>query len=248
MMGYESGAAEEVAAQLGGDVAESWVSIVERHEPGAHTAFHQALADPQIAARVRGRVIDLGAGSCWATAFLSKLDGVDEVVALDLSEGFLRRVGAPVVRHYGGREDKVTFAASSFEAVPFESGSFDAAFLIAAIHHSLAPLKVLLEGRRVLKPGGVLVVIESPSSLLRIRRQREQALELSRTTPTTEITYTRGELEYLLRHAGFHHLRFLPHRELSRNPLKRWVRRALRVTGYEDVFLPVSYVIAAEPT
>ncbi len=246
MMGYESGAAEEVAARLGGDAAESWVKVVEQHEPGAHRAFHQALADPEIASRVRGRVIDLGAGSGWATAFLSKLDAVEEVVALDLSEQFLRRVGTAVIRHYEGRLDKVTFAASSFEAVPFEAGSFDAAFLIAAIHHSLAPIKVLLEIRRVLKPGGVLVVIESPSPLIHIRRQRANALELSRTTPTTEITYTRGELEYLLRHAGFQRLRFLPHLERSRNPVKRWVRLALRAAGYEDVFLPVGYVIAAE--
>lgn len=243
--GYESGRAELEAQQVPGPHGEPWLNVLEYHEPGARPSLSQALATPSIGPRLRGRVVDLGAGTCWATAELSKLDSVDEVVAVDLSRGFLERVGVRMIRAIGGDLARVRFVAGSYEDVPEPDGAFDAALLIAAIHHAVAPLRVLLEARRLLRPGGLLLMIENPCSTIGIAAQRDRCLELTRTTFATEIAYTRGELDYLLRHAGFADIVWHPVHGFSRNFAKRWLRRALRRTGIEHHLLSVGFIVAA---
>ncbi|HEX6901877.1 MAG TPA: class I SAM-dependent methyltransferase [Thermoanaerobaculia bacterium] len=248
MQGYESGRAEQQAALIPGPHEEPWLNVLAFHEPGAQPSLQQALATPFIAQRMRGTVADLGAGTCWATAEISKLDVVHEVVAVDLSEGFLRRVGTRMIHQLHGNVAKVRFVAGSYEDVPEPDGTFDAALLIASIHHAIAPLKVLLETRRLLKTGGLLLMIENPCSTLGIEAQRRRCLELTRSTEATEIAYTRGELDYLLRHAGFVDIEWRPANGFSANPLKRAVRRALRWLDLEHHLLSVSYIVTAIST
>ena len=246
MMKYESGAAEIDAAAVPGPFEEPWQNVVAAFEPGSEPTLRQALADPAVSARLTGRVLDLGAGSCWATALLSQVKPVREVVALDLSEGFLRRVGTRMIGRLNADVRKITFAVSTFEAVPFDDGYFDAVFAIAALHHSLAPLRALIEVRRVLRPGGVLVVVECPPPLFGIRSARERAIAESRRTGATEFALTRGELEYLMRHAGFDEPAFVPQTGLSINPFKKWARLALRRLQLEHFVLAAGYYIVAE--
>jgi SAM-dependent methyltransferase len=242
---YESGDAERDAAAVPGPHSEPWLNVLAANEPGSPVALRQAVEHPVLGPRIRGRVIVLGAGTCWATAELSRLERVEQVTAVDLSAGFLRRVGSRMVSRLG-EPAKVRLVASSFEAVPLPPSSFDVAFLIAALHHSLAPIKLLLEARRLLLPGGLLIVVESPATLLGIRRRRRHGLALSRETGATEIAYTRGEIDYLLAHAGFARRRWLPAGPLSPHPIKRLLRWSLRQSGLEPLLGSVSYLIAAE--
>jgi SAM-dependent methyltransferase len=245
MMKYESGSANADAARQTGPPQEPWLNVLEQCEPGVPPALDFALTDPTVAPLVRGRVIDLGAGTCWVTARLSKLERVEHVVALDTSERFLTDVGTNVIRHYGGVADKISFAIGSFNDIPFPAASFDTVCLVAAIHHSLSPIKTLLEARRVLKPGGALLVIESPSSVLQIRQRRLHSIAISRSSGATELCYTKGELEYMLRHAGFDAVTFHPVAANTRGPLRKLLRAGLRATGLEDHVRPPTYVIAA---
>jgi SAM-dependent methyltransferase len=245
LLGYESGRAELQAATVHGPHQEPWLNVLSFYEPGVRPSLKKALSIPRISDRIRERVVDLGAGTCWASAEISKLECVDEVVAVDLSEGFLRRVGVRMINEMGGNLDKVRFVAGSYEKVPEPDGAFQAALLIASIHHAVAPLRVLLECRRLLKKGGLLLMIENPSAAIGIERQRRRSLELTRSTETTEIAYTRGELHYLLCHAGFHEITWQAADGFSRNPFKRWVRRILRAADIEHLFLSVGYIISA---
>lgn len=61
----------------------------------------------------------------------------------------------------------------------------------------------------------------------------------------TELAYTRGELEYMIRHAGFKEIDFHAVDDLTRNPVKLTIRRMLRASGWEDALLSVTYVIHA---
>jgi SAM-dependent methyltransferase len=243
---YESGAAEVDAARIPGRHAEPWLNVIDFHEPGCPPALRQALSDPRLAPRWRGRVVDLGAGCCWAAAHVSKLPAVEEVWAVDLSERFLRHVGLRVARTLEARVEKLRLVASSFETVPLPTASCDVALLLAAIHHSLAPLRVLMEARRLLKDHGLLVVIESPAPLPWLARQRRESVRLSRETSATEVAYTRGELGYLLAHAGFSNVRWSNAGTLSANPGKRMVRRCLRGLGIEGLLGAVTYVVSAD--
>lgn len=246
MLKYESGAAECEAEAVPGPYDEPWRNVIAAFEPGSEPSLQQVLADPLIARRIEGRVLDLGAGSCWATALLSRVEQVREVVALDMSLGFLRRVGGRMIARLRGDPRKITFSVSTFEAIPFDQCHFDVVFAIAALHHSLAPVRALIEVRRVLRPGGILVVIECPPPLMGICSARERALAETRRSGATEFASTRGELSYMLRHAGFESLRFVSGPGLSNNPVKRWSRLALRRLQLEHVFLAATYVILAE--
>ena len=203
MMRYESGLADREAKEGSGRHDEAWLNVLEDREPGVPPALDHALNTPALARLIHGRVIDLGAGTCWVTAKLSKLDRIDQVVALDMSERFLTDVGPRIIRHYGGVAAKIAFAIGSFNHVPFPDASFDCAWLVASIHHSLSPVKTLLEARRVLRPDGTLFVIEGPSSVLQIRGRRLHSIAMTHLTGCTELNYTKGELEYMIRHAGF---------------------------------------------
>jgi ubiquinone/menaquinone biosynthesis C-methylase UbiE len=246
MLKYDSGTADRDAEKVSGPSGEPWLNVLAAFEPASPPALERALNNPATRPAVRGKVIDLGAGTCWATARISKVQEVEEVVALDMSERFLTTVGDRVITQLSGNRKKIRFAVSSFNDIPLDSDYFDCAFLIAAIHHSVTPLRTLTEALRVLKPNGSLVVIEAPSPVIGVRKAREVAYQTTIESGATELAYTRGELEYMIRHAGFKDINFHAVDDLTRNPLKLAIRKVLRATGLEDALLSVTYVIHAK--
>lgn len=245
MSKYQSGAADQDAAQVKGAHAEPWLNVLDASEPASPQALEFALSHPSVAPLVHGRVIDLGAGTCWTTARLSQVDAIGEVVALDMSERFLTEVGSRIIRARGGDTGKIRFAVGSFNDIPLPSASFDCAFLVAAIHHSLSPLKALMEARRVLKPGGALMVVETPSSVVGIASRRRAAIDISRSSGATELCYTTGEIDYMLRHAGFEEVSYFAVDGLTRGGLRHALRLGLRALGLEDLLKPPIYLIVA---
>ena len=59
----------------------------------------------------------------------------------------------------------VVFHAASVYRLPYADGSFDAAFACAILQHLAAPLAALKEIRRVLKPGGVIGIVDGSSTI-----------------------------------------------------------------------------------
>ena len=245
MMVYEAGEAEACAQGVVGPHQEPWLNVLDTYEPSSPAAIDLVLQHPEIRPLVFGHVIDLGAGTCWATARFSTVHAIERVVALDMSERFLTEVGSRVLHQVGGDESKVAFAVGSYNDVPLPSASFNTAFLIAAIHHSLSPIKTLLEARRLLRPDGTLVLVEQPAPLLGVNGVRRRFIGLSRSTSTTELCYTFGELRYLLQHAGFDSLKFYPVDALTRGRGRRVLRKGLRALGIEALVRPPTYVIVA---
>ena len=245
---YSDGLADSAAQAVGGEAEEPWMNVLAHFEPFSPGALAFILESDELGPLVRGRVLDCAAGSCWVTARLSNLAGVTEVVALDLSKKFLLETGTRVIRHLDGDLGKISFVESSFNDVPFENGTFDAVFLVAAFHHSLAPFATLLELRRVLKPGGALFVIETCTATIKVQKGREKSLQMSRESGATEICYTQGELEYFFRQAGFVDYRIIALDDFTPSRAKRFVRRRLRQFGIEGLVLGTTNVIVARGT
>jgi SAM-dependent methyltransferase len=238
---YESGQAESDAQSRSTGAAEPWEEVIRQSEPSAFPAVARLMADPSLTARIKGTVIDVGAGTCFFSAELSKRADVERVYAVDLSEKFLTTVGARVLRHFGARLEKIQFVASDFNDIPLPAATVDAAFLFASIHHSLAPIKTLQEVARLVKPGGTIFILENPKSVMGIRKAREVALALS--DDVSEVTYTRGELEYLIATANVGRCETIRFDVLSRPGPRRWIRAAVRLVGLEDVILnPPNYL------
>ena len=100
-----------------------------------------AMADRPIE-----RVLDIGGGTGRA---ISRVRGPDRVVA-DASRGMLRQIAG----------EKIHAVLSDGRQLPFPDAIFDAALLVDALHHVPDRPAVLREARRVLAPGGVLVIRE----------------------------------------------------------------------------------------
>lgn len=243
MQHYASGAAQFDAERVGGDSEQPWIDVVNKFEPSAFPAVVRLLADKQLSARIKGTAIDVGAGTCFLTAKLSQLPTIEHVYAIDMSEEFLTSTGARILEHFQAVPGKVTFVASDFNAIPLPTASADTAFIFAAIHHSLSPIKTLQEVARVVKPGGTIFILENPVSLRKIRHVREYYLSLSRRGNVTEIAYTRRELEYLIDNAKIGDWQAHTWDVLGRPGPRRWLRKLFRALNLEDILLnPPNYL------
>jgi SAM-dependent methyltransferase len=105
------------------------------------------------AARAPGatRVLDLGAGNGWMAR---RLAGTFRVTALD-ADGSALGLGAL-------DDARVTRVVADLETLPLRSGSFDTVIAAAALHYALDLPAALAEAARVLRPGGLLIVADSP--------------------------------------------------------------------------------------
>lgn len=103
---------------------------------------------PRLAGGLRGRVLDLGCGT--GTAGAAFHDAGNFVVGADLSPACLA-----VARR---RLDAVVRCNANH--LPFRDGSFDGVVARGALHHLEHPELALREAKRVLKPGGTLLVLD----------------------------------------------------------------------------------------
>jgi SAM-dependent methyltransferase len=109
------------------------------------------------------RVLDLGCGSGWLSAVLTREPHVGRVVAWDSSPRLLGDVLPVTVDLLGGDMRKIEPVCGDFVPLLIEDRSIDLAVMSSAFHHCDRPDDLLDELRRVLVPGGCLVLLnETP--------------------------------------------------------------------------------------
>jgi SAM-dependent methyltransferase len=109
------------------------------------------------------RVLDLGCGSGWLTALLTREPHVGRVVAWDSSPRLLSELLPVTVDQLGGDIDKVEPVCGEFVPLLMEDDSVDLAVMSSAFHHCDRPDDLLDELGRVLRPGACLVLLnETP--------------------------------------------------------------------------------------
>lgn len=116
----------------------------------------------QRSVEVSGKVLEIGAGICWLTSELSKIETVKEAYALEFSEYLLKDIAPGIMKKLHAKEDKIIRVQGDFNAMPFENSYFDFVFVDAALHHATDLKHLLLEIKRVLKPNGMLIAIREP--------------------------------------------------------------------------------------
>jgi ubiquinone/menaquinone biosynthesis C-methylase UbiE len=111
-----------------------------------------------LAPRAGERVLEIGPGAGYYTLDIAEWIGPDgRVEIFDLQQEFLDHVG----RRAAGRGlGNVVPTQGDATALPYEDGSIDAVVLTAVLGEIPDPAAALGEIRRVLKPGGRLVVGE----------------------------------------------------------------------------------------
>jgi SAM-dependent methyltransferase len=99
-------------------------------------------------------VLDFGAGSCWASRWLTQL-GM-EVIALDVSRTALKMGEALYARQpVIGQRPPPRFLHFDGHRIDLPDASVDRIVCLDTFHHLLNPDEVLRELSRILKPGGI---------------------------------------------------------------------------------------------
>ena len=151
------------------------------------------------------RLLDCGCGPGSITVDLAQRVAPGEAIGIDLRADALAQ-GRALARERG--ITNVAFQRASVYELPYPEGSFDAAFACAVLQHLAAPLAALKEMRRVLKPGGVIGIVDGsspitfrhPTTSLLDDWDRLRALEREHNTGRlSEALHLRA----LLREAGF---------------------------------------------
>jgi demethylmenaquinone methyltransferase/2-methoxy-6-polyprenyl-1,4-benzoquinol methylase len=133
------------------------------------------------------RVLDVGCGTGFATEGL--LEEVDEVHGLDQSAHQLEKAYAKF-----GKRGRVRFHLGDAERLPFEDDSFDVVWSSGSIEYWPDPVATLREFRRVVKPGGQVLVVGPNEPSEPVRKRLANAMMLF---------YTEERAQEMFEEAGF---------------------------------------------
>jgi SAM-dependent methyltransferase len=117
------------------------------------------LAFQAIAARVeRGYAVDVGAGNCWMTRFLDRW-GFD-AIAIDVNTSSVDGLAAG--QRFIDEGSRFLRIRSSMDWLPFASGRIRLLTINAAFHYAVDFRATLGEFKRVLPPGGMIAIMDTP--------------------------------------------------------------------------------------
>ena len=118
--------------------------------------FRQDLALQEMKLTNGCSVLDIGCGTGWAVRNISEKFPFVRVLGLDLSQGMVLEARLKLEKEKENR-----FLNADAEALPFVSNSLDYIFCTSSFHHYSSAHLALLEFKRVLKPYGKMILIES---------------------------------------------------------------------------------------
>ena len=118
----------------------------------------RARAVREVAARKPREILDVATGTGDLAIRLARAAVGSRVTGIDLSEGMLD-IGRSKVAE-AGLADRVTFAKADCLALPYPDASFDAVTVAYGVRNFEHLDRGYSEMARVLRPGGMLCVIE----------------------------------------------------------------------------------------
>lgn len=147
----------------------------------------------RIEARVRSRIVrelrsarrivDIGCGDCELARLLEQSGTDRDVIGIDVSDAAFPKA------HSLGKRLRCIKADARRLAFP-RSAEVDAVVLLHSLHELAAPMACLRQARRLLGPGGEILVVDFPKGSLAQRLWNEDY-------------YTTGEVAAMLKRAGF---------------------------------------------
>ena len=135
-------------------------------------------------------LLEIGFGPGWALQQASRIAVAGYVAGVDRSETMVSQ--ARFRNHRGIQAGRVELRHGTANSIPYADESFDKVFAVNSFHEWDNPSLGLQEVRRVLKPGGLVAIIEHPHGKI-----DEQGIEAMRVKFAAQ-----------LEQAGFHAVRF----------------------------------------
>lgn len=157
-------------------------------------------------------VLEAGCGVGAQTMFLARNSPGAEFVSVDISADSLDRAHAHLSEE---GLPNVSFCQADIETLPFPDGTFDHVFVCFTLEHLPDPIQALVNFRKVLKPGGTLMVIEGDHGSAIFHPDTAAAHHV--IDCLVSLQHRAGgnaligrELEHLLKDAGFLDIRVVP--------------------------------------
>ncbi|MFB6096672.1 MAG: methyltransferase domain-containing protein [Haloferacaceae archaeon] len=126
--------------------------IYDRINPFVWNEEMRAEALELLDVEAGDRVLDVGCGTGFGTEGL--LQHTDDVHGLDQSVHQLEKAWAKF-----GKRDRVRFYRGDAERLPFRDDAFDAVWSSGSIEYWPNPVDALAECRRVVEPGGKVLIV-----------------------------------------------------------------------------------------
>lgn len=183
------------------DLSARRVAAAERTGGVSSGSVYEA-AWRRIAPLAKGDILDFGAGTGSLAARLAGEPGVASVTAADLA------AHATVSPADGPAARKIRWLTADLNApLPLADASFDLIVAIEIIEHLENPRATAREWRRLLRPGGTLVMstpnVESIRSLLSLFARGQHAAFAANSYPAHLTPLTRTDVQRVLTEAGF---------------------------------------------
>jgi ubiquinone/menaquinone biosynthesis C-methylase UbiE len=189
-----------------------------------HTARH-ALARMPIEAG--DTVVDLGTGSGYALRALRETRGIGRGIGLDGSMEMLQNASADT------DDECIDHVHGDFHALSIEDDSTDHVWSMEAFYYAEAPIDVLEEIRRILRPGGTFYCA------VNFFEESEHTHGWQDSVGVPMQLWSQSEYRQAFREAGLHVAEqdTIPDREIeipdkSEFPTEGWERRAEMVDRY----------------
>lgn len=109
---------------------------------------------------IGGAVMEIGAGTGWCAAYLSRRPHVQSVLAVDYDRYAVDELMPKVFGYSKARNEIISRVFGSFNHMPQAHGCIDLVVSIGAIHHSEHLNATMKEVHEVLRPGGYFLASE----------------------------------------------------------------------------------------
>lgn len=153
-----------------------------------------------------GTIMELGAGTCWFSARLSRLPKVSNIFAIENDSNRIKLAEEYFLKEFKAVSDKIKILEKDFHKLELPDNFTDFVVVDAALHHADNLPKVLREAHRILKDGGSLVAIREPifSSFLPLRILRKYTFGWrERKKGKIEHIYSKEQWYKFFEDAGF---------------------------------------------
>lgn len=135
-----------------------------------HSGPNASFLERLVSLGAFGRMLDMGTGPGHIPLLGCDIFPDATFVGIDLADHMLRHAHRRLAdsRH----QDRVEFRRADAKKLEFDDSSFDTVFSNTILHHIPDPRPFLAEARRVLRPGGVLLIRDlfRPSDEETVRR------------------------------------------------------------------------------
>ncbi len=135
---------------------DQWADHYEEGRTSRWFRHFQALLIAAVGPAPGQRVLDVGCGTGWAVRTIARQQPAAFACGLDISRAMLRQA-----QRRRGATGHAAFVQADSEHIPCKDATFDEVICSSSFHHYPHPVASLREMRRVLKPGGALLLLET---------------------------------------------------------------------------------------